>query len=162
LAMMLKRAVGAEPRADGVVLGGHGLFTWGATQRECYRNTLEMIDQLGQFVLEQVEARGSGLFGGSVRAALPDRRERARDGAAFLRGRLSSRQRWIGHFTDLPEVLRFVNSAEGPALARLGTSCPDHFIRTKIRPLWVDWEPSAGAAGLQERIDLALGAYREE
>jgi rhamnose utilization protein RhaD (predicted bifunctional aldolase and dehydrogenase)/NAD(P)-dependent dehydrogenase (short-subunit alcohol dehydrogenase family) len=162
LAVMLKRAVEAHPACDGIVLGGHGLFTWGNTQRECYLNTLEMIDQLGQFVLERVGASSADLFGGSVRSTLPDHRERALDIAPFLRGRVSARQRFIGHFTDLPEVQRFVNSSEGPELARLGTSCPDHFIRTKIRPLWVDWEPSPDLAGLKSRIDDSLARYRED
>jgi NAD(P)-dependent dehydrogenase (short-subunit alcohol dehydrogenase family) len=89
-------------------------------------------------------------------------RDLALDIFPFLRGRISSAQRMIGSFSDLPEVLRFVNSADAERLARLGTSCPDHFIRTKIRPLFVDWEPSSNAAGLKERIDAALIHYRDE
>jgi rhamnose utilization protein RhaD (predicted bifunctional aldolase and dehydrogenase)/NAD(P)-dependent dehydrogenase (short-subunit alcohol dehydrogenase family) len=162
LAMMLKAAVDKNPAADGMVLGGHGLFTWGNTQRECYRNTLEVIDQLGQFVVEHVERRGPGLFGGVRHPALPNHRELAVGIFPFLRGRVSAEQRRIGHFNDLPEVLRFVGSADAPSLAHLGTSCPDHFIRTKIRPLYVNWEPSAALDGLEAQIDAELARYREE
>ena len=162
LAMMLKKAVEANPGCDGVVLGGHGLFTWGNTQRECYLNTITIIDQLGQFVVEHIERRGDRLFGGKVRDTLANHRELAIDIFPFIRGRVCSKQRMIGNFSDLPEILRFVNSAEAEQLAHLGTSCPDHFIRTKIRPLFVSWEPSSKLSGLREQVDAALIRYREE
>jgi rhamnose utilization protein RhaD (predicted bifunctional aldolase and dehydrogenase)/NAD(P)-dependent dehydrogenase (short-subunit alcohol dehydrogenase family) len=162
LGMMLQKAVDANPGCDGIVLGGHGLFTWGSTQRECYLNTLTIIDQLGQFVLDHVERRGASLFGGATRTALENRRELALDIFPLLRGRVSARQRMIGSFSDAPEVLRFVDSADAQKLAHLGTSCPDHFIRTKIRPLFVDWEPSKDISGLRERIDSAMEKYRAE
>jgi rhamnulose-1-phosphate aldolase/alcohol dehydrogenase len=162
LAMMLKKAIAANPGCDGIVLGGHGLFTWGETQRDCYRNTLAVIDQLGQFVTDHVERRGSKLFGGVVHTNLANHRELALDIFPFLRGRISATQRMIGHFSDLLEVQRFVNSAQAEKLAYLGTSCPDHFIRTKIRPLFVNWEPSTNLNGFKERIEAALLRYREE
>ena len=162
LAMMLRKAVDENPGCDGVVLGGHGLFTWGDTQRECYLNTLTIIDQLGQFVVDHVERRGANLFGGGRHAALDNHEDLALDIFPFLRGRVCARQRMIGSFSDLPEVLRFTNSAEAEQLANLGTSCPDHFIRTKIRPLFVAWEPSASLSGLKEGVDLALRKYRDE
>jgi len=142
LAMMLRDAVEANPGCDGVVLGGHGLFTWGSTQRECYLNTITIIDRLGQFIVDHIERRGSDLFGGKRHSALPNYRELALDIFPFVRGRVCDKQRMIGHFNDLPEILRFVNSPDGEKLAHLGTSCPDHFIRTKIRPLFVQWDPS--------------------
>jgi rhamnose utilization protein RhaD (predicted bifunctional aldolase and dehydrogenase)/NAD(P)-dependent dehydrogenase (short-subunit alcohol dehydrogenase family) len=162
LAMMLKKAVEANPGCDGIVLGGHGLFTWGETQRECYLNTLAVIDQLGQFVMEHVEKSGQAPFGGSRHQTLASHRDLATEIFPFVRGRVSAKQRMIGHFTDLPEVLKFVNSAEAEKLAHLGTSCPDHFIRTKIRPLFVKWEPTAKLSGLKDRIDEALETYRQE
>ena len=162
LAMMLRRAVRESPNCDGIVLGGHGLFTWGDTQQECYQNTIAIIDQLGQFVADHVEKKGATLFGGQRYEALENRRDLALDIFAFLRGRVSSVQRLIGSFSDLPEVLRFVNSHEAEPLAHLGTSCPDHFIRTKVRPMLVPWEPGAGAQGLREGIDSALEKYRTE
>ena len=162
LGMMLQRAIAAHAGCDGIVLGGHGLFTWGETQRECYVNTITAIDQLGQFVGEHVERKKAGVFGGAARENLPNHRELAADIFPFVRGRVSAKQRAIGHFTDLPEVVRFINSADAARLAHLGTSCPDHFIRTKIRPLFVDWLPSANIAGLKEQIDTALHRYQAE
>ena len=162
LAMMLQKAVQANPGCDGVVLGGHGLFTWGETQRGCYLNTITIIDQLGQFVVDHVERCGAKLFGGNQHGVLLCHRELALDIFPFLRGRISAAQRMIGSFSDLPEVLRFVNSADAERLAFLGTSCPDHFIRTKIRPLFVAWEPSSNVGTLEERIDAALVRYRDE
>jgi rhamnose utilization protein RhaD (predicted bifunctional aldolase and dehydrogenase)/NAD(P)-dependent dehydrogenase (short-subunit alcohol dehydrogenase family) len=162
LAMMLREAVSAGAGCDGVVLGGHGLFTWGETQRECYSNTLTIVDQLGQFIAQHVEEKGNALFGGTLSATLENQNELAIDIFPFIRGRVSARQRMIGSFSDSAEVLRFVNSADAQKLAHLGTSCPDHFIRTKIRPLFVAWEPSNKLNGLREKMDDALRAYREE
>jgi rhamnose utilization protein RhaD (predicted bifunctional aldolase and dehydrogenase)/NAD(P)-dependent dehydrogenase (short-subunit alcohol dehydrogenase family) len=160
LAMMLRRAVEESPGCDGIVLGGHGLFTWGDTQRECYRRTLLVIDRLGQMVVEHVERRGAALFGGPRCEALADRVERALDLFPFIRGRVSARRRLIGSYSDLPEVLRFVNSRDAETLAALGTSCPDHFIRTKIRPLYVPAGPGDGPAQLRRKFEAALDAYR--
>ncbi|MGA8102443.1 MAG: bifunctional rhamnulose-1-phosphate aldolase/short-chain dehydrogenase, partial [Candidatus Acidiferrales bacterium] len=162
LAMMLRETINRTPDSDGIVLGGHGLFTWGNTQRECYLNTLTIIDQLGQFVSDHLERRGTKLFGGSRTAVLENHLSLAQQIFPFLRGRVSAKQRLIGNFNDLPEVLRFVNSADAQKLAHLGTSCPDHFIRTKIRPLFVPWEPQADLSGLRLAIDDALQHYRQE
>jgi len=162
LAMMLKKAVEANAGCDGVVLGGHGLFTWGNTQRECYLNTVTIIDQLGQFVVDHVERSGSELFRGNRHAVVGGHRDLAWEILPFLRGRISSAQRMIGSFSDLPEVLRFVNSADAERLAHLGTSCPDHFIRTKIRPLFVGWEPRSNVAELKQKLEAALVRYRDE
>ena len=154
--MMLRDAVKQTPGCDGVVLGGHGLFTWGNTQRECYVNTLTIIDQLGQFVTDHVERKGSAIFGGAKHKILDNHREAALKIFAFIRGRASAKQRWIGHFNDLPEILTFVNSKDAAALAHLGTSCPDHFIRTKIRPLYVEWEPQQDLSGFREAVRESL------
>jgi rhamnose utilization protein RhaD (predicted bifunctional aldolase and dehydrogenase)/NAD(P)-dependent dehydrogenase (short-subunit alcohol dehydrogenase family) len=162
LAMMLRDAINRTPDSDGIVLGGHGLFTWGSTQRECYLNTLTIIDQLGQFVSDHLECRGAQLFGGPRAGVLEDHLSLAHRIFPFIRGRVSAKQRLIGNFNDLPEVLRFVNSTDAQKLAHLGTSCPDHFIRTKIRPLFVPWEPQANLDGLHQAIDVALYQYREE
>jgi len=162
LAMMLRKAVSTSRGCDGVVLGGHGLFTWGETQRDCYCNTLTVIDQLGQFIVKHVEEKGNALFGGTLSAALGDQHELALDIFPFIRGRVSGRQRMIGSFSSSAEVLRFINSRDAQKLAHLGTSCPDHFIRTKIRPLFVAWEPSSKLSGLREKIDGTLKVYREE
>lgn len=162
LALMLREALRQDPQADGIVLGGHGIFTWGQTQRSCYENTLSVIDDLGQFVIGHVERVGEGLFGGARFHDRVDRRGIAVSVFPFLRGRVSGVRRMIGHYCDLPEVLRFVNSAEAEALARLGTSCPDHFVRTKIRPLFVAWDPAGDPGKLPGLIEEALFSYREQ
>jgi rhamnose utilization protein RhaD (predicted bifunctional aldolase and dehydrogenase)/NAD(P)-dependent dehydrogenase (short-subunit alcohol dehydrogenase family) len=162
LAMMLRDAIKTTPDSDGIVLGGHGLFTWGDTQRECYVNTITIIDQLGQFVSDHLDQRGANLFGGSRTAVLDNHLALARDIFPVIRGRVSAKHRLIGSFSVRPEVLRFINSSDAQALAHLGTSCPDHFIRTKIRPLFVDWTPKADLFGFREALDRALEAYREQ
>jgi rhamnose utilization protein RhaD (predicted bifunctional aldolase and dehydrogenase)/NAD(P)-dependent dehydrogenase (short-subunit alcohol dehydrogenase family) len=162
LAMMLKRAVAENPGCDGIVLGGHGLFTWGQTQRESYLNTITIIDQLGQFLNRHSLRVGADLFGGQVQAVRPDRRQIATAILPFLRGRLGSQRRSIASFSDAEDVLGFVNSANAKQLAYLGTSCPDHFIRTKIRPLFIPWAENADLAALKHQIVASLASYREE
>lgn len=161
LAMMLKRAVDENPNCDGIVLGGHGLFTWGETQRDCYINTLTVIDQLGQFIARHRSLSGAAPFGGAVVKARTDRRKLANEILPYLRGRVSVQRRWIANFSDAEDVLSFVNSSHAKDLAFLGTSCPDHFIRTKIRPLFVPWEESDDVSGLKQSIDASLAEYRE-
>ncbi|MFI5072253.1 MAG: bifunctional rhamnulose-1-phosphate aldolase/short-chain dehydrogenase, partial [Terriglobales bacterium] len=164
LGMMLRRAVRQNPECDGIILGGHGLFTWGETQHECYENTISIIDELGQFVQERVD-KNQALFGSQEYEALRQNREMAWDIFPFLRGRVSARRRLVGNFSDLPEVMRFINSREAAQLAHLGTSCPDHFIRTKVRPLFVDWKPDSSAAAierLKKQIESALAVYEKE
>ena len=142
LAMMLRTAIDAQPDAEGIVLASHGLFTWGATSRECYRNTSGVIDDLGTFVLEHQEK--IAIFGGARHAARQDRHDVAAAVLPFLRGRLATVRHSIGTFDDSPEALDFVNARDAEALAEVGTSCPDHFVRTRIKPLMVDWDPAAG------------------
>ena len=162
LAMMMKRAVAENPGCDGIVLGGHGLFTWGQTQRECYLNTLTVIDQIGQFIERHGIAKGPSRFGGEAVPARPDRKNLAAAIAPFLRGRISTQIRWIASFTDAPDVLQFVGSVHAKELAYLGTSCPDHFIRTKIRPLFVPWAAGASLDALKQHISVCLAKYREQ
>ncbi|MFY9936874.1 MAG: bifunctional rhamnulose-1-phosphate aldolase/short-chain dehydrogenase [Silvibacterium sp.] len=162
LGIMLKRAVEEQPDCDGVVLGGHGLFTWGETQRECYLNTVSIIDQLTMFIEKHLEKKGSRIFGGQQHVSLQNRREVALEILPFLRGRVSAHKRLIGSYSELPEVLEFVNSADAEKLAYLGTSCPDHFIRTKIRPMHVAWEPTSSIDELKKSIDARLAVYRTE
>jgi rhamnose utilization protein RhaD (predicted bifunctional aldolase and dehydrogenase)/NAD(P)-dependent dehydrogenase (short-subunit alcohol dehydrogenase family) len=160
LGMMLKKIIAQTTGCDGVVLGGHGLFTWGNTQRESYLNTITIIDQLGQFI--ERHAAGYKVFGGGKVKAREDRAEIAVAIIPYLRGAVSRKQRWIGSFSDSPQVLEFVNSAQAEKLAHLGTSCPDHFIRTKIRPMFIKWNPAGEPAELKELIETALETYRAE
>ena len=161
LALMLRDAVAKVPGCDGVVLGGHGLFTWGQTQRESYLNTITIVDQLGQFTQEHAKKKGIS-FGGVKHPSHADRQALALKLMPVIRGRISARQRVLGSFTDAPDVLAFVNSKSAKQLAHLGTSCPDHFIRTKIRPLFVDWDPATDVADLEPKFAEALETYRAE
>jgi rhamnose utilization protein RhaD (predicted bifunctional aldolase and dehydrogenase)/NAD(P)-dependent dehydrogenase (short-subunit alcohol dehydrogenase family) len=161
LGLMMRRAVQQNPDCDGIVLGGHGLFTWGQTQRECYLNTITVIDQLGQFIARHGDQKGSERFGGELVQPRADRQKLAVAIAPYLRGRVSAQNRWIANFSDAPDVLQFVNSRYAKDLAFLGTSCPDHFIRTKIRPLFVPWEAGEDLAALKKHIDEGLAEYRQ-
>lgn len=162
LAMMLRRAVQENSGCDGIVLGGHGLFTWGDTQRECYLNTLTIIDQLGQFVQAHIDRKGKNIFGGADVEPRKDRQSVALELLPVIRGAVSQPRRMIGSWSDAPDVLRFVNSIDAAALARLGTSCPDHFIRTKIRPLFVPAVSSDTVTTLKKKTEAALENYRLE
>ena len=162
LAMMMRGAVRDNPGCDGIVLGGHGLFTWGEAQRACYLNTLTMIDHLGQFVQGHIERKGAAIFGGAALASRDNRREVALELLPFVRGRVSQQRRMIGSWVDREDVLRFVNSKDGATLAHLGTSCPDHFIRTKIRPMFVPADADDDVAVLRNKTERALTTYRAE
>jgi rhamnose utilization protein RhaD (predicted bifunctional aldolase and dehydrogenase)/NAD(P)-dependent dehydrogenase (short-subunit alcohol dehydrogenase family) len=163
LGLMMENAVKTQPGCDGIVLGGHGLFTWGDTQRQCYLNTIAIIDQIGQFVLGQaVESKASSVFGGQRHTTCQDREKIASSIFPVIRGLVSGEKRLIGNYSALPEVLQFVNSNWAAELAFLGTSCPDHFIRTKIRPLFVDCNPAGDIAEFHAAIQPAIKKYREE
>jgi rhamnose utilization protein RhaD (predicted bifunctional aldolase and dehydrogenase)/NAD(P)-dependent dehydrogenase (short-subunit alcohol dehydrogenase family) len=162
LGMMLKRIVAETPGCDGVVLGGHGLFTWGETQRESYLNTITIIDQLGQFIERHGLREGHRVFGGAKTKTHADRQAIAAQVMPVLRGAVSRKQRWIGSFSDAAPVLEFVNAEGAEKLAHLGTSCPDHFIRTKIRPMFLQWDPTGSPAEIPGLIETALETYRAE
>jgi rhamnose utilization protein RhaD (predicted bifunctional aldolase and dehydrogenase)/NAD(P)-dependent dehydrogenase (short-subunit alcohol dehydrogenase family) len=162
LGMMLKKIVEQTPGCDGVVLGGHGLFTWGNTQRESYWNTISIIDQLGQFIERHGSVAVHKRFGGPKRMTRDDHAEIAMSIMPYLRGAVSRKQRWIGSYSDSQQVLDFVNSQSAEKLAHLGTSCPDHFIRTKIRPMFIQWDPSREPSELKALIEMALETYRAE
>jgi rhamnulose-1-phosphate aldolase/alcohol dehydrogenase len=162
LGMMLKKIVAETQGCDGVVLGGHGLFTWGNTQRESYLNTITIIDQLGQFIERHASTVGHEPFSGPKSKTRDDHAEIAASIMPYLRGAVSRKQRWIGSYSDSPQVLNFVNSESAEKLAHLGTSCPDHFIRTKIRPMFIQWNPAGDPAEIKELIETALETYRAE
>jgi rhamnulose-1-phosphate aldolase/alcohol dehydrogenase len=162
LGLMLGRAVEENPGCDGIILGSHGLFTWGKTQRESYLNSVKMIDDLGQFVLEHEKALGAMMFGGQKYQTDPDSNEIAGDILPYLRGQLSTKRRVIGHFNSSADVMTMVNSNDVKQLGALGTSCPDHFIRTRICPMVVDWDPdNENTAELKLKIKEAAANYRE-
>jgi rhamnose utilization protein RhaD (predicted bifunctional aldolase and dehydrogenase)/NAD(P)-dependent dehydrogenase (short-subunit alcohol dehydrogenase family) len=161
LALLIEKAVRDNPGADGLILGSHGLFTWGTTQRECYLNSIRTIDQMGVFIDEH--RGGAAAFGGRAHSPLENRRDVAARILPTLRGTVSSNRRVIAHFTDAEEVLTFAGSRWGSALSRLGTSCPDHFLRTRICPYFVDWDPGVGTIDtLKTAIRSQVGGYRDE
>ena len=139
-----------NPQAKGVVLESHGLFTWDDDARACYDLTLRIIQKAMDWFA--AETAGKTIFGGAVREAYDKRtrNEIAANLMPFIRGCISKDHHMVGHFDDSPAVLEFVNSAKLEPLAALGTSCPDHFLRTKIRPLvfhWVDDDPDLNING---------------
>jgi len=160
LALMIERAVKENPGADGVLLGGHGLFTWGQTQRDCYLNSIHTIDQMGKFVLEH-QVRKGALFGGVQCAPLPERRKIAAQILPALRGGVSSNRRVVAHYADDEDSLAFAGSNWARELSRLGTSCPDHFLRTRVCPMFVSWD-RGDASMLKSRIRETLVGYRSD
>ncbi len=162
LALMLEDAIKKNPGAEGILLGSHGLFTWGNTQRECYLNSVSTIDEMGQFIDEHQSKKGV-LFGGLEHSPLADRKKIATQILPALRGALSSDRRVIAHYTDDPDALAFAGSKWSRELSTLGTSCPDHFLRTRICPLCIQWNPvKEDVTVLKLRIAAQASTYREE
>ncbi|MBL7783462.1 MAG: bifunctional aldolase/short-chain dehydrogenase [Saprospiraceae bacterium] len=146
----------------GIMLGSHGLFSWGDTAYDSYVNTLDIIEQCATYLAEQ-EGRSRPVFGG-VKTPDTDATERQVRAAALapvLRGRCSSQQKMIGHFSDDERVLQFVNSQDLARLAPLGTSCPDHFLRTKIAPLVLDPSQTDDTAYLDQAFEAYRSGYRQ-
>jgi len=163
LGILLEKAIQENPDADGLILASHGTFTWGNTQYECYRNSINIIDELGQFVEAHYENNNDKLFGGNRYKTRTDRKIIASEIIPFIRGRVGKIQSLIGHYSDLSEVLRFVNSSLGEELAYVGTSCPDHFVRTKVRPLFVKWDTNKeNIKSLKEAVEKGLIQYRKD
>ncbi|RWX69064.1 bifunctional rhamnulose-1-phosphate aldolase/short-chain dehydrogenase [Mesorhizobium sp. M4B.F.Ca.ET.089.01.1.1] len=142
LGLWLEKFCLENPEAKGVILESHGLFSWGDTPKECYETTISVINQ----AIEWFERRSEGvaIFGGEVVKSLdaPARRAIAAKLMPRIRGLISEKSHKLGHFDDQPAVLEFVNSRDLRPLAALGTSCPDHFLRTKIRPLVIEFDPA--------------------
>ncbi|MHB9857343.1 bifunctional aldolase/short-chain dehydrogenase [Streptomyces sp. YIM S03343] len=154
----------ANPEAVGCVLGGHGITSWGDTAEECERNSLHIIRTAERFLTERGKA--TDPFGPVIDGYQPlpeaERRERAAALAPYVRAVASKDRPQVGHFTDSETVLDFVSRAEHPRLAALGTSCPDHFLRTKVRPLVLDLPPTAPLDEAIARLKELHTEYREE
>ena len=163
LALMLRRAVEENAGCDGIILGGHGLFTWGNTQEECYLSSIRTIDQMGEFIQEHAQRSGQPQFGGTVMSSSVDRDATAAAILPHLRGIVSSNRRTIAHWDSSDDALAFANSKWAEELCGLGTSCPDHFLRTRISPMFVQWDPATdGLPELKERIAARASKYRED
>ncbi|MFJ3223083.1 bifunctional aldolase/short-chain dehydrogenase [Streptomyces sp. NPDC086783] len=153
----------ANPQAVGCVLGGHGITAWGATAEECERNSLHIIRTAEAFLAERGKAEPFGpVLPGYEALPEAERRERAAALAPYVRAAASQDRPQVGHFTDSEVVLDFLASTEHPRLAALGTSCPDHFLRTKVRPLVLDLPPSAPLDEAVARLRELHAEYREE
>ena len=153
----------ANPQAIGVILGGHGITAWGATSAECRQNSLEIIRRAEEFLASRGVA---SPFGAVVEGFAPllqaKRRERAAALAPVIRGLASTDQRQIGHYTDSEVVLDFLAREKLAPLAALGTSCPDHFLRTKVRPLVLDLPATAPLEDVVARLKELHAEYRAE
>ncbi|MFN5232596.1 MAG: bifunctional aldolase/short-chain dehydrogenase [Bacteroidota bacterium] len=164
LGLKLKACLDGNPGIKGIMLGSHGLFTWGDTAFECYINTLEVIEKCAAYVHEKGIIQ-KNVFGGIKVKSLPEieRKKKAALLAPVLRGLCSSHQKMIGHFTDDERVLEFVNSNDLDRLATMGTSCPDHFLRTKISPLVLNLTPQEDLGNINEvkqKITPLFDGYR--
>ncbi|MFD5898899.1 bifunctional aldolase/short-chain dehydrogenase [Streptomyces sp. NPDC060366] len=153
----------ANPRAIGCVLGGHGITAWGDTSRECEENSLTIIREAEQFLAKRGRPEPFGpLLDGYGPLPGDERRARAAALAPLLRGLASTDRPQVGHFTDSEPVLDFLARAEHPRLAALGTSCPDHFLRTKVRPLVLDLPASAPLDEVTARVTRLHEEYRAQ
>ncbi len=153
----------ANPQAIGCILGGHGITAWGDTSEECERNSLHIIRTAEAFLAERGKAEPFGpVLDGYEPLPENERRARAAALAPHIRAIASQDRAQIGHFTDSEAVLDFLSRAEHPRLASLGTSCPDHFLRTKVRPLVLDLPPTAGLEDAISRLKELHAAYRED
>jgi rhamnulose-1-phosphate aldolase/alcohol dehydrogenase len=163
LGLTLERICREHPQAKGVLLGGHGLINWADDDQECYERTLDLIERAARYI--EARDRGEATFGGPKFAALPFDQRRATFARIlpWLRGQISQQRRFIATIQDDDATLRFVNSVDAPRLAELGTSCPDHFLRTKIKPLYVDWNPHGETIDdLKRKLSAGLEQYRAD
>lgn len=165
LGLQLKQCLDENPGIRGIMLGSHGLFTWGDTAYESYINTLEVIERCAQY-LEDNYGKKRPVFGGEKITSLPkeQRLKKAASLSPVLRGFCSSQVKMIGHFTDDDRVLQFTNSNDLERLAPLGTSCPDHFLRTKISPLVLNLQPAediSDVKAVKEKLQPLFEAYRK-
>ena len=170
LGLLMKREVESNPSLKGLVMGQHGLINWADDDLECYDLTLELIDKAAAFI--ESKDKGEQTFGGQKYSTLEDEKRNSIlfELSPWLRGQVSQQNKFVGTVETRDSIMRFVNSNDAERLAELGTSCPDHFLRTKIKPLYVDWDPikSAtdddphGLAALQSLLTSGLEQYRKD
>jgi rhamnulose-1-phosphate aldolase/alcohol dehydrogenase len=167
LGLAMENITRQSPRIRAIMMGQHGFISWAEDEKECYTSTLDFIETAATYIEAKYEAKGgdSSVFGGAKYAALEAGRRLDVLAALlpWLRGQVSKQKRLIGTVQDDPGILRFVNSKDAARLSELGTSCPDHFLRTKIKPLFVDWDPQSGnVADLKAKLSTGLDAYRKD
>ena len=166
LGLQLETCLNENPGIRGIVLGSHGVFTWGDTSYESYINSLEVIEVASQYIKDKITERGA-VFGGQKMTSLEKTKRTLQASilAPILRGLCSSEQNMIGHFTDDPKVLEYINSNDLRRLAPMGTSCPDHFLRTKIKPLILALNPEEDLTNPSEvlkKITPFFEQYRKD
>ena len=166
LGLQLETCLNENPGIRGIVLGSHGVFTWGDTSYESYINSLEVIEVASQYIEDKINLNGNVFGGPKINSADKKNREaQASKLAPILRGLCSSEQSMIGHFTDNPKVLEFINSHDLNRLAPMGTSCPDHFLRTKIKPLILPLsvdEDFSDPLRVMKKLTPSFEQYRED
>ena len=165
LGLQLRQCLDDNPGIVGIMLGSHGLFTWGDTAFESYVNTLEVIERCAQYLEDNYGKKGP-VFGGERLKALPkqERLSKAAALAPVLRGFCSSQTRMVGHFTDDDRVMEFIDSHDLARLAPMGTSCPDHFLRTKISPMVLDLATTQeleDVDALKQKLSPQFESYRQ-
>ncbi|WP_299062682.1 bifunctional aldolase/short-chain dehydrogenase [uncultured Polaribacter sp.] len=166
LGLQLEKCLADNPGIRGIVLGSHGLFTWGDTSYECYINSLEVIEMASEYIEQKLKEQGE-VFGGQKVESLPkeERLEKAAQIMPLLRGLCSSENRMIGHFSDTDVVMQYINSHDLERLAPMGTSCPDHFLRTKIQPLVLSLDKNedlSNSEAILAKLEPAFASYRQE
>jgi rhamnulose-1-phosphate aldolase/alcohol dehydrogenase len=167
LGLAMQEILKRNPKATAIMMGQHGFISWANDDRECYLRTLEFIEKASQFIEAKYLAKGGDAkaFGGQKYQTLPEvaRRQAFAAILPWLRGQVSQPKRFIATVQDDEKILRFVNSHDAPRLAELGTSCPDHFLRTKIKPLYIAWNPQTeDATVLKKKLADGLVQYRKD
>ena len=163
LGLALQRTIKKNPGIKGIILGGHGLINWADDDKECYELSLELINKAAEYVANH--EKGHSSFGGEKYSSLPEdeRHDAIADIFPYIRGLLNEENRFIGTYQDDDLTLQFINSNDAEHLAELGTSCPDHFLRTKIKPLYVNWNPEEeNPEQLKKKIEDGLADYRKD
>ena len=162
LGLTLQEICRNHPEAKGIMLGGHGLISWASDDKTCYLLSLELIERAAAYVAEH--DLGDDAFGGARYTTLSETRQREvlTKILPWLRGRLSKEKRAIATVEMDPRVQTFINAKDAPRLAELGTSCPDHFLRTKIKPMYIDWNPESSFEELKSAMEDGLGQYRKD
>jgi rhamnulose-1-phosphate aldolase/alcohol dehydrogenase len=163
LGLELQRIFRSDPKLKGVVLGQHGVINWADGGKECYDVTLNLIERAAEYI--EARDKGDKTFGGAKYSSLSDadRDEILFELLPWLRGHLSQERRFVATIHSDAAILRFVNSSDAPRLAALGTSCPDHFLRTKIKPLYADWNPAKeNVEQLKQKLTAGMEQYRKD
>jgi len=167
LGLAMQEIATKSPSIRAIMMGQHGFISWDDDDKQCYTRTLDFIEKASLYIEEKYQAKGGdkAAFGGAKYTSLSQETRNTAFAALlpWLRGQVSQQKRFIGTVQDDDKILRFVNSKDAARLAELGTSCPDHFLRTKIKPLYVDWNPqSEDTAVLKRKLAAGIEQYRKD